>query len=166
MFDTLLFVVTLGAALGSGLIGGVFFAFSTFIMKALNRRPPSEAIAAMQAINVDVVQSGFIAAFLATALACVAVIIGALVRRESPGSMLLLVGGALYVLGSFGVTLICNVPLNNALADIAPAAPDNAQRWASYLSTWTLWNHVRTGASFAAAAALTIALIRYGRALR
>jgi len=46
--DRLLFIVTLLAALGCGLIAGVFFAFSTFVMKALARLPTSHGIAAMQ----------------------------------------------------------------------------------------------------------------------
>jgi len=39
-FNQLLFALTLFAALGCGLVGGVFFAFSTFVMKALSRLPP------------------------------------------------------------------------------------------------------------------------------
>jgi uncharacterized membrane protein len=51
MLDGLLFVLTLFAALGCGLVAGVFFAFSTFVMKALARLPAEQGIAAMQAIN-------------------------------------------------------------------------------------------------------------------
>ena len=35
MTDQLLFALTLLAALGSGLVAGIFFAFSTFVMGAL-----------------------------------------------------------------------------------------------------------------------------------
>ena len=40
------------AVLGCGLVAGIFFAFSTFVMRALGRRPAGEGIAAMQAINI------------------------------------------------------------------------------------------------------------------
>ena len=50
--DQWLFALTLFAALGCGLIAGVFFAFSTFVMKALARLPSGEGMAAMQSINV------------------------------------------------------------------------------------------------------------------
>ena len=56
------------ALLGSALIGGVFFAFSSFIMKALARVPSSEGIAVMQSINVVVINPSFIGAFMGTAL--------------------------------------------------------------------------------------------------
>ena len=37
---------------------------------------------------------------------------------------------------------------------------DGVIHWAEYVSGWTSWNHVRTAASLAAAASLTIALCR------
>ena len=68
--DQLLSVLTLVAALGCGLIAGVFFAFSTFVMRALARLSPSEGIAAMQSINITVLNPWFLGAFLGTAAAC------------------------------------------------------------------------------------------------
>lgn len=46
--------MTITAALGCGLIAGVFFAFSTFVMKGLARIPTEAGVAAMQSINVTV----------------------------------------------------------------------------------------------------------------
>ena len=37
----LLYAATLATALGCGLVAGVFFAFSTFVMPALKRLPPA-----------------------------------------------------------------------------------------------------------------------------
>jgi len=62
--------LTLGAALGSGLIAGVFFAFSTFVMPALARLAPAQGVAAMQAINVAVLNRWFLGVFVGTAAAC------------------------------------------------------------------------------------------------
>jgi uncharacterized membrane protein len=112
--DRWLVVLTFAAAIGSGLIGGVFFAFSTFVMRALWRRPPAEGIAAMQAINVAVINPAFLGVFLATALISVIVAVGTLVRWERAGTVWLLAGSALYVLGTFVVTVAFNVPLNDA----------------------------------------------------
>jgi len=64
----------------------------------------------------------------------------------------------LYLAGSFLVTMAFSIPRNDALAAIAPADPDSANRWAGYLTTWTAWNHVRAVAALAAAASFTIAL--------
>jgi uncharacterized membrane protein len=158
MIDTILFALVLCTALGCGLIAGVFFAFSAFVMTALARRPTSEGIAAMQSINVAVINPLFLAVFLGTAAACIVVMICALAWWQNPGAVWLLVGGALYLVGTFFVTMVFNVPMNNALAAVAPSDPAAASRWASYLRNWTAWNHVRAAAALAAAASLSIAL--------
>ena len=163
MIDNVLFAVTLAATLGCGLIAGVFFAFSTFVVKALARLPASEGIAAMQSINVVVVNPVFLAVFLGTVVACIVVVIAALLRWHAPGAAFLLLGGALYVIGSFLVTALCNIPLNDALASVVPTAPESAGQWANYVANWMIWNHVRGIASLAATAALIIAMVRNAR---
>jgi uncharacterized membrane protein len=155
--DDVLFALTLVAALGCGLIAGVFFAFSAFVMQALARLPPAAGIVAMQSINVAVLNPVFLGAFVGTAAACLLVMVASLWRWHSPGTIYVLVGSALYLVGTFSVTMVCNVPKNDALASVAPADPDGASLWASYLVTWTAWNHTRTGAALVAAAALTMA---------
>lgn len=150
--DTTVFVLTLLAALGSGVVGGVFLAFSDFVMKSLGRVAPEAGLAAMQEINVVVIRSWFLRAFFVTAMLSVALIGVALARWQFPDSLLLLLGGVLYLLGSFVVTMVCNVPRNNALAR------DGAKVWADYLVNWTRWNHVRSAASIAAAVLFTLAL--------
>ena len=160
MVERFLVALTFIAILGSGLIAGAFFAFSTFIMKALGRLPAGTGIAAMQSINVAVINPWFLGVFLGTAAACAVVMVGALMRWENPGAAYLLAGGALYIVGTFLVTMLYNVPLNNALARLAPADPDAAQRWDSYVRRWTAWNHVRTVAALAAAGSFALALRR------
>jgi uncharacterized membrane protein len=152
------FVFTLVAALGCGLIAGVFFAFSSFVMQALARLPPAEGIAAMQSINVAVINPVFLGAFLGTAAICVLVVISALLRWHRQGAVFLLIGGILYLVGTLLVTVVFHLPRNDALAAVTPASPEGVSLWASYLTTWTAWNHVRAGAALVAAAALTIGL--------
>jgi uncharacterized membrane protein len=155
-FQNLLSNLILASALGCGIIGGVFFAFSTFVMKALARIPANEGIAAMQSINIVVVKSWFLAAFLGTAIACAFVVIWAVRQWGEPSSVYLIAGGLLYIAGTFAVTMIFNVPMNNALASLSPTDPDSAARWASYVSDWTMWNHVRTAAALAGSALLVL----------
>ncbi len=152
------FVLTLLATLGCGLMAGVFFAFSVFIMKALSRLPPNEGIAAMQAINVAVINPLFLAVFLGTALASVLVVISSVLRWQEPDASYLLVGGMLYLVGNLLVTIVFNVPKNNALEVIAPTDPNRAHFWTSYLTNWTAWNHIRTITALAAMTSLIIAL--------
>jgi len=151
-------VLTLVSALGCGLMAGFFFAFSVSVMKALGRLPPAQGIAAMQSINVVVINPVFFIAFFGTAAASVGVVISAIKNWDEPGATYLLVGGLLYLIGSFLVTIAFNVPRNNALAAVDPASAGGDALWASYLTVWTAWNHVRTAAALVAAAALSIAL--------
>ncbi|MGH7315845.1 MAG: DUF1772 domain-containing protein [Candidatus Rokuibacteriota bacterium] len=156
--DRLLFTLTLCAALGCGVVAGIFFAFSAFVMKALSRLPPGEGIAAMQSINVAVLNPWFMVAFFGTAVACVLASISSLLRWHQPGALYVLAGGVLYLVGTLLVTMVFNVPRNESLASVAPADPDGARRWTGYVATWTAWNHVRTAAALAAAASLSVAL--------
>jgi uncharacterized membrane protein len=153
-----MFILTLCAALGCGLIAGAFFAFSSFVMRAFARLPPGEGMAAMQSVNVAVLNPLFLGVFVGTAAVCAVEVAVSLLRWNEPGSAWLLAGGLLYLVGCFLVTMVFNVPRNEALAKIAPADPGAASLWASYLSSWTAWNHVRTIASLAAAASFTIGL--------
>jgi uncharacterized membrane protein len=150
--------LTFVAALGCGLVGGVFFAFSSFVMKALGRLQPAQGIAAMQSINIVVINPVFMLAFLGTAVVCAAVAVTALLTWNRPGAGYLLAGSLLYIAGTFLVTMIFNVPRNNALAAVDPASAAGAGVWAGYLTGWTAWNHVRTVAALAAAGLLTIGL--------
>jgi uncharacterized membrane protein len=158
--DPLLFALKLFAALGCGLIAGVFFAFSSFVMSALARIQPAQGISAMQSINVAVINPLFMVVFLGTAAACLFLAASSLFRWHQPGAVFLLVGGLLYLVGTFLVTMVFNVPLNDALAKVDPGNLESANLWTSYVSRWTVWNHVRTVAALAAAALFTFALRR------
>ncbi len=148
------FFVTLVLTLGCGLIAGVFFAFSTFVMKALAQQPTAQAIATMQAINITVINPWFMTVFLGTAIACIWVAITTLLNWRQPNAIYLLIGSLLYLVGTFGVTIGFNVPLNNALAIVDPSSADGATLWTKYLTNWTFWNHIRMVAAIAASALL------------
>ena len=155
MFHNHLATITFIAAIGSGLIAGVFFAFSTFIMSALSRLQPAQGIAAMQSIDITVINPWFMTTFLGTAAACLFLAVTALLKWHQPHALYLLIGSLLYLVGTFGVTMVCNVPLNEALAKVDPNSAEGAKFWASYLTDWTNWNHVRTVAGLAATGVFT-----------
>lgn len=155
------FVLTFVSALGSGLAAGVLFAFSTFVMPALGRLPPSQGIAAMQHINVKAINPWFMTLLFGTAATSLAAIVAGLVDLGESYAPYLVGGGALYLLGTIGVTMAFNVPRNNALAQLDPSDDAAARYWARYLAEWTRWNHVRTVAP-TAAAGLEIAALYVG----
>ncbi|WGV27346.1 DUF1772 domain-containing protein [Halotia branconii] len=156
--DNLRFPVTLFAALGCGLVAGIFFAFSTFVMNALARLEPKEGITAMQSINITAINPLFMVALFGTATACILLGIDSILKWHQPSATYLLIGSLLYLIGTILVTIAFNVPLNDALAIAKPDSVEGANLWARYLTNWTFWNHVRTVAALAAATAFTIAL--------
>ncbi len=158
MNENIVFSMALASALGSGLMAGVFFAFSTFVMRALARQPAAHGIAAMQSINVTVLNPWFLGVFFGTAVTSGMLALGLLVLWPAPGTWLLLAGSALYLLGTFLVTMVCNVPWNNRLAAADAASAAGQALWARYVSRWTAWNHVRTVAALAALAAFVLAI--------
>ncbi len=158
MTDTGLFFLTLAAALGCGLIAGVFLAFSTFVMRALSRLPPAQGIAAMQAINVTVINPYFMTVFFGTAAACAVLVACSLLSWQERDGTYILIGSVCYLVGTILVTVVFNVPRNDALAKVQCDSAEGANLWSRYVVEWTRWNHVRTVASFAAATMLTIAL--------
>ncbi len=153
-----LYAATLATALGCGLVAGVFFAFSSFIMPALKRLEPAQGIAAMQSINELAVTPVFMAALFGTAVACLGLVAWVAISSGERPAALVIAGGALYLVGTIGVTIACNVPLNDGLATLHPQDAGAVSRWAEYVAKWTAWNHVRTVAALAAAAVLTVAL--------
>lgn len=156
--DGLFAILIILCALGCGLNGGVFFAFSTFVMAALARLEPGEGINAMKAINVTAVTPIFMSLLFGTGVLCAVAIVMALVQWGQPGSLLALLGGAIYIAGTIIVTIIRNVPLNNALARVAAADAAGVAIWTNYLRDWTRWNHVRTIACTAAMVLFILAL--------
>ena len=127
-------------------------------MQALARLPPAQGIAAMQSINVAAITPVFMGALFGTRRSV----------RRSGGRRAVdvgrtrchlgAVGGLLYLVGAIAVTMAFNAPRNNALAAVVPESAEGVGLWARYVTEWAAWNHVRTGACLAAAAALTLAL--------
>ncbi len=151
-------ILTFVAVLGSGLVAGIFFAFSTFVMRALGQLRQDQGIAAMKAINVTVLNPWFFLAFFGTGAVCLPIAFLAFGSVAGTHQAYLLAGCALYLFGCLLVTVAFNVPLNNRLASVESDSSGAEALWANYLSRWTLWNHVRTAASLAAAALFAIAL--------
>lgn len=158
----LLLVSTFVASLGCAVTGGVFFAFSTFVMPALARIPAPRGISAMQSINVAAINPAFMLALLGSAAVAGLAAVLAMARWSEPASLCGIAGAAIYIVGSVGVTMGLNVPLNDALAALPADGAAAAELWPRYLSGWTTWNHVRTAASLAAAAMLISALLMRG----
>ncbi|MBS1696404.1 MAG: DUF1772 domain-containing protein [Actinobacteria bacterium] len=156
-------ILTAAAAIGSAAVGGLFFGFSSFVMRGLDRTGPADAITAMRGINAEAQANGpFLTVFLGSAVLALAVGVVAVIRWGQPGSGLLLAGAVAGLLGLI-VTVAFNVPLNNRLDAVDPAAltpAETARQWQQYLSSWIAWNHVRTATGGAAGALMLLGLAR------
>ncbi len=147
------------AAISCGLMAGVYLAFSTFVMKALDRVPHDQAITAMQSINREILASAFMPLFfVTTAISIVLAAYGAMIWGE-PSAWALTVGGTTYVSGMFFVTAFGNVPLNKALDRVDEDKDQPLVAWRRYLRRWTRLNHVRTLASCVACGLFSFALM-------
>jgi len=159
MMSYWLYILTLLAALGSGMMAGLFFVFSTSIMQALGKRPAPVGIAAMQSINETILNPIFFLLFFGTAVLSLVLAILALLGWSDAGSGWRLAGGLLYLVASIGVTMRCNVPLNNRLMKVAADSAEGATFWADYLKAWMPWNHVRTVGCIAATVSFMLGMM-------
>lgn len=148
------------ALLGSALIGGIFFAFSSFVMIALARLPSAEGINAMQSINVTVLTPSFLGVYMGTAVVSLIVFVLAIQNWDSPATLWFAAGALLYIVGTFLVTGLGNVPLNNQLAAVSASEWDSVGVWEHYLDRWTVLNTIRTVAALLAALMFTIGLLQ------
>lgn len=156
----MIFWITFIAALGSGLIAGTFFIFSVAIMSALRRLPANDGMAAMQSINIVIQNPIFLGVFMGTALLSMVLAVMSLLNWNPNVSVYLLGGVVLYFVGTFLLTIVFNVPLNNALDAADPSSAAGQEVWNNYLANWTFWNHVRSVASFLATAMFVLAISR------
>lgn len=138
-------------SLGAALMAGVFFAFSVFVMAALDDRPAADAVGTMQRINVRVLNRCFLGVFFGVAVVSALAMASLFRDRPVHNAASTGVAAAAYLLGVFGVTVLGNVPLNRALAALEPGAADAADQWRRYRVAWTKLNHVRTIAAAASA---------------
>jgi len=146
--------------LAYALVGGVFLAFSDFIMRSLSLTSGTGGVEAMQVINREVFRWVFMALFLGmAAISLVIAAYGGLLVGGGPGKLIML-AGLVYVVGCFGVTVFFNVPMNEALAGMDLSSEATQDYWTNtYLPRWTVWNTVQTLACGLSAALLLVGLL-------
>jgi len=138
------------AATTTGLSAGLFFGFQVSVIPAFMTLSNAEYIAAMQAINIAILNPIFMLTFLGPAILLP---VAAYPYRSAPASLqfiLLVAAALLYIVGSLGITMGANVPLNDALAQFSlhsstPAQAATAR--AVFEDPWNNWHMIRTLAS-------------------
>jgi uncharacterized membrane protein len=156
--STTFFVLLQLSILAYALVAGVFLAFSDFIMRSLALTGGVGGVEAMQVINREVFRWVFMALFLGMAAVSVLIAGYAWVALSGPAGTLIGLAALVYLVGCFGVTVVFNVPMNEALAEMELNTEATRDYWLqTYVPRWTFWNSVRTSA-----AALSAALLLFG----
>ena len=153
MTSDLILIACAAAVIASGLIAGVFLAFSDFVIKSLCASSPASGIEAM---HRKVYGSVFLTLLIGMALTSVALGLYASVHMTRPAAAWIIAGCALYAIGVFIVTMVFNVPMNQRLDTMNHENTETTSYWTVYASSWTLWNHVRTIASAGSAVSFLI----------
>lgn len=150
-------IAAVAGAVGSGVVAGILFAFSSFVMRSLDEIPAGARVSAMQHINDKIVNPLFVLFFAGTAVLSVyLVIVG--VDDSTGGDRSARLGAVLYLLGVIAVTTTQNIPLNNRLDAVDPDGDDAGEMWRWYSRRWLRWNHLRTVAAVAAAVCFCLAV--------
>lgn len=131
-------------ALWSAVIGGVFSAFSEFIMSALLRTTPAGGIEAMQQINRTVIKTQFVAGILLIAPLSVLFAFYSLTVFEGAALTTLILAPIVYLPTVFLMTIFGNVPMNNKLDRVDHTSTDAEAYWSKYVRDWTRLNHARS----------------------
>jgi uncharacterized membrane protein len=138
----LITIISVASISGAGLVTGLLFAFSNFVMRALADLPSDKGMFAMQRINETIINPVFLILFLGNPILCSVIVVNSGLNINEPGSLFLLVGALAYLIGPFGITVLFNVPLNNLLA--SADVSDSDEIWPMYQKKWQWWNHIRT----------------------
>ena len=144
----------------TGLMGGIYFTFSVFVMKALNQLPPLQAGEAMNKINDVIINTLFLPVFFISTLWHAGLIVWCFADWKNPQSTIMITAALLYIVGMFGVTVFGNVPLNNKLKFSIDKKDEQSliQSWKEYYQPWARLNHLRMTSCIFSCALLTLAI--------
>lgn len=128
----------------TGLMGGIYLAFSAVIIKSLNDLPGLQAAQAMNSINDVIVNTVFMPIFFGTTLWYAGLIVWSFADWQEGTSTLIVCASAIYIVGMFFVTAFGNVPMNNQLKILSNKENLLVAYWSQYQRSWTQLNHIRS----------------------
>lgn len=140
-------IILLVTTVTSALIAGLFYAYSCSVNLGLGKLPDVEYIKAMQSINREIQNPIFFVCFFG---AFILIPLSAYLNYNQQPSIqfwLLVIATFTYAVGVFGVTVVGNVPLNEALENfnIINATQDAIQNQRALFEVrWNAFNTIRT----------------------
>jgi uncharacterized membrane protein len=154
--------VLAGAAITTGVSAGLLFGYQVSVIPAFKTLSDADYIAAMQAINVAIQNPIFALFFFGAAIFLLG---AAFLHRSTPGSLrfhLLVAATLLYIVGTLGITIGANVPLNDTLAAFSLHSSTPAQAAlarSAFQGPWNTWHLIRTSASVGSLVLVTVACL-------
>ena len=145
----------------TALVTGLFYGYSVSVNGGLHRLNDSEYVKAMQSINAVIQNPLFFVSFIGPVILLP---LAAFLQRDANPMQfaLLLASSVIYIAGSFGLTMVGNVPLNVRLAkfDASKASGNEiAQARAGFERPWNRLHVIRTIASIAATVLICVAIL-------
>ncbi len=135
-------LLLLATTLVTGLIAGLFYAYSISVLPALRGADAAVFTEVMQRINKAILNGWFFAGFLGAAVLGAASVVTCLVTGARLPLLLPVLAGAVLYAAQLAVTGRINVPLNNALDAAGSTDPQGAR--AAFEVRWVRWNHIRS----------------------
>jgi uncharacterized membrane protein len=132
----------------TALMAGLFYAWSCSVMLGFARLSDKEFVSAMQATNRAIQNPIFFIAFFGAPI--LLPLSAFLHYGQSTRFSLLLAATIIYIIGTFGVTIFGNVPLNNTLDRFnleSATEEETAQQRANFEGRWNNLNTIRTVSS-------------------
>ncbi|MGW0883429.1 anthrone oxygenase family protein [Streptomyces sp. NPDC002671] len=155
--------VLLTATLFTGLMAGLFAAFSYSVMPGLARSSDRTLVEAMQGINKAIINPVFMLPYMGS-IPLIGLAVFLAWRGHGRSALPWLIAALVLYLVAFMVTGSVNVPLNNHLADAGD--PDHIRNLAAvradFEHKWVTWNIVRALLHSAAFACLAWSLFMCG----
>lgn len=109
-------IILLFTVLTSGLMAGLFYSYSVSVNPGLKNLSDPDYLKAMQSINAAILNPVFLMCFSGLLLLFPVSCYQAYAAKL-PLAHLLTAAAVSYIVGVFGLTMACNVPLNNHLAN-------------------------------------------------
>lgn len=147
----------------TGLLAGLFFGFQCSIINGLGALGNKEYLLSFQSINRVILNPVFLLSFMGPVIVLP---ITCYVNYKIGGNDLfpyLLASTIIYLVAVFGITMACNVPLNNMLDgfNIQSATDTQLQEMRLQFEVdWNKWHLVRTIASIIAFIVLIVPLLK------
>lgn len=164
MYILVMFCALVSLVLSGGIFG-FFYAWICSTMWGLDAADPAIAIAAMQAMNGSVRNAVFAPAFFGTPAVLGLTAVLAFVVKNRLAGWAYITAAMIYFLGGLVLTISINVPMNEALAQVAlPLSAEEARQiWQDYSAPWQFWNTTRTLFSGLALICTGLGLVALGR---